>query len=131
MAVFFLLFALSPLAPPATALAQEAFEDQSVTHIDVVLENPQQNSSFDPQKVLTRMKTKVGDPFSQLIFDSDLKNLSGIYDKVEPQIDVRAHGLTITLKIWERPRIHAIKWRGNKNIKSKKLREELAPDRPN
>src|SRR5262245_1273352 len=81
-------------AYPMTAV--EAFEDRKVANIDIQAENLPPNASFDPKTVVSRLKTKVGDPFSQMIFDSDLKALSDEYDRVEPSIRVQNGEVYIT-----------------------------------
>ncbi len=103
----------------------EAFEDRKVANIDVQPENLPPNASFDPKTVISRLKTKVGDPFSQLIFDSDLKSLSDEYDRVEPNIRVQNGEVYVTIKVWPRPTIRTIKWNGNTHIKTRTLQKEL------
>ncbi len=112
--------ALSPYPP-----AVEAFEDRKIANIDVQVENLPPNSSFDPKAVISRLKTKVGDPFSQMTFDGDLKTLSEEYDRVEPNIRVNNGEVYLTIKVWPRPTIRTIKWSGNTHIKTKTLQKEL------
>ena len=103
----------------------ETFESRKIGNIDVILENASANSSFDPKSVLSRLSTKIGDPFSQLTFDSDLKTLAEDYDRVEPTITVHNEETYITLKLWPRPTIRNMTWAGNEHIKTKKLQKEL------
>ncbi|SRR5581483_8528840 len=103
----------------------EAFEDRKIANIDIQPENLPPNASFDSKTVLSRLKTKVGDPFSQITFDSDLKTLSEEYDRVEPNIRVNNGEVYLTLKVWPRPVIRTIKWSGNTHIKTKTLQKEL------
>ena len=105
--------------------AVEAFEDRKVANIDITIENLPPNASFDSKTVVNRLKTKIGDPFSQLTFDSDLKALSDEFDRVEPHIEVLNSEVYIHLKLWPRPSIRTIKWQGNKHIKTKTLQKEL------
>jgi outer membrane protein insertion porin family len=109
----------------ATASSIEAYEHSPVGHIDIVAENLPPNASFDPKNVLNRLKTKVGDPFSQATFDADLKTLAAEYDRIEPIIEVHNGEVYITLKVWPRPAIRSIKWHGNEHIKTKTLQKEL------
>ncbi len=108
-------------AAPST----EAFEDRKVANINLTVENLPANSSFDAKTVLNRLKTKVGDPFSQNTFDSDLKALYEEYDRVEPRLDVLNDEVHIYLKLWPRPNIRSIQWNGNEHIKNKALKKEL------
>lgn len=104
----------------------ESIESRRVDRIDIHVENLPPADSFDPRPVLEKLKTKVGDPFSPTVFDSDLKALADQYDRVEPDIAVRSGEVFITLKIWLRPTIREITWSGNSHIKSSTLRKELA-----
>jgi len=119
-------FTCAPLTPllPAPPVAQ-VFEERRIANIDIQAENLPANSSFDQKKVLSRLKTKVGDPFSQLTFDADLKTLSEEYDRVEPSIDVQGGEVYLTIKIWARPMIRTIRWHGNTHISTKTLQKEL------
>ena len=103
----------------------ESYDDQQVGKIDVVAENLPANASFDQKNALNRLKTKVGDPFSQTVFDADLKTLAEEYDRVEPIIEVHNGEVYITLKVWPRPHIRSIKWNGNAHLKTKALQKEL------
>lgn len=103
----------------------EPYESQHVERIDIQAENLPTGTSFDPRPVQEKLKTKVGDPFSQLVFDSDLKALSDQYDRIEPQITTVNGNIYITIKVWLRPTIHKLVWQGNTNFKSSTLRKEL------
>ena len=103
----------------------EVYDERVIGRIDIQAENLPIDASFDSKKVLTRLKTKVGDPFSQLTFDADLKTLSEEYDRVEPQIQMVGGELQITIKVWPRPAIRAIRWHGNVHVKTKTLQKEL------
>ncbi|MBS0620934.1 MAG: outer membrane protein assembly factor BamA [Verrucomicrobia bacterium] len=122
--VAFTCATITPL-PSAPYTSVEAFEDQPIAHIDIQVENLPPEASFDSKAVISRLKTKIGDPFSQLTFDSDLKALSEEYDRVEPRIDVNNGQVYITIKVWPRPSIRTIKWNGNSYIKTRTLQKEL------
>lgn len=114
--------------PQATAnypSSVEAFEDRKIANIEIQAENLPINATFDQKKVLSRLKTKVGDPFSQMTFDSDLKTLSDEYDRVEPIIQVNNGEVYLTIKVWPRPMIRTIKWSGNSHLSTKSLQKEL------
>ena len=127
---FLLAFSLivSSLSPAASLLAHasvEVFEEKRIAQIEIQPENLPPNVSFDPKMVLSRLKTKVGDPFSQSTFDNDLKTLSNEYDRVEPVVQVNNGEVYLTIKVWPRPTIRTIKWSGNTYIKTKTLQKEL------
>jgi outer membrane protein insertion porin family len=119
-------FTCAPIHSVIAAQPQaEAFEERKIANIDIQAENLPPNATFDPKKVLTRLKIKVGDPFSQMTFDSDLKALSEEYDRVEPTIQVTNGEVYLTIKVWPRPTIRTIKWNGNSHLKTKALQKEL------
>lgn len=107
-------------------VAAEVIESRRVDRIDVQVENLPPNASFDPKPVMEKLKTKVGDPFSPSVFDTDLKALAEQYDRVEPEVYTRSGEVFITLKVWLRPTIRSITWNGNSHIKASTLRKELA-----
>jgi len=107
--------------PPQSA----AYESKTVGRIQIQMENLPADASFDPKPVLSKMDTKIGDPFSQIIFDADLKTLSDTYDRIEPSVETINGEIYITIKVWPRPTIAAINWTGNTHISSKTLRKEL------
>src|SRR6185436_2888263 len=78
----------------------EAYESRRVDRIDIQAENLPTGASFDARPILEKLNTKVGDPFSQLVFDSDLKALSSEYDRIEPQVEVNNGEVFITVKVW-------------------------------
>ncbi len=123
---FFALTSFSLAETPSLALAEvEMNEMQTVSQIDIFVENLPTGASFDSKAVLAKLKTKVGDPFSQSIFDSDLKALAEQYDYIEPSIEIRESKVFITLKIWLRSIVRNISWNGNHIFKTKKLQKEL------
>lgn len=75
--------------------------------------------------ILEWMQTKVGDPFSQETFDKDLKALSQRFDRVEPKVTRRDGKIYITLMLWEKPLIRAVRISGNHAYSSSKLKDEL------
>ena len=118
-------FLLSLLLTTAPLLATELYEDKRVSQIEIVLDSPDPNLTFDAKPVLSRLKTKEGDEFSQLTFDSDLKNLSEQYDRVEPQIRLKDDRVCISIHVTPKPIIHQIEFIGNKKIGTSTLQGEL------
>jgi outer membrane protein insertion porin family len=108
-----------------TFASTTAYDKLTVGNIEISAEHLPPNLSFDSKNVLSKLKTKKGDPFSQAIFDEDLKTLSEDYDRVEPVLEVQNQNLYITLKVWIRPTIRTIHWEGNSRISTKKLQKEL------
>lgn len=120
------LFTATPSLPSfAAASSTEAYESTTVGQIEITTENLPPNATFEAKTALNKMKTKVGDPFSQATFDEDLKALSEDYDRVEPNIETHNGQLYINLKVWPRPTVRTIRWEGNTHIKTKTLQKEL------
>lgn len=102
-----------------------SYEDKPIARITIEAEDVPQNSDFQTKSVETKIKTKVGEPFSQSLFDQDLKALSKDYDKVNPSIQVKGDEVYITLKVWLRPLISKITWKGDFHFRKTKLEKEL------
>jgi outer membrane protein insertion porin family len=119
--LFFLLFLLTSFS----LSADQSLENERVKSIDIQYQSTDPQHTFDKSTVLGRLKTRSGDPFSQVIFDSDLKMLYDEFDRIEPIISQQKDGVAITIKIWPKPRIHSIVWSGNKRYSQKKLQKEL------
>ncbi len=109
----------------ATPPASEVYENKRVGKITIVMENLPRGATFNQDRVLTKLRTKSGDPFSQLTFDYDLKTLSEEYDRAVPTMETSQGEVYITIKIWQKPMIRAISWSGNGKVKTRKLQKEL------
>ena len=103
----------------------ELYEEKKISRIQVEYDSPEPTSSFDPKPVLSKLKTKEGDEFSQFTFDSDLKSLSEEYDRVQPTMNVEDGQLFITIHISPRPIIHQIQFTGNERYTTSSLQSEL------
>ena len=124
LAAFLLLttpiFRLSAIGPTT-----EAYENKRVAKITLVIENLPRGATFNQERVLAKLRTKTGDPFSQLTFDHDLKTLSEEYDRAEPFIETQQGEVVITIKLWQKPMVRSINWSGNSKIKTRTLQKEL------
>lgn len=101
------------------------YEHIRIAKITVHLENLPIGSSFNQDRILSSLRTKTGDPFSQITFDQDLKTLSEEYDRVEPVIEVYQDEITISITLWQKPVIRSIKWEGNHKVGTRTLQKEL------
>ncbi|MGL5626284.1 MAG: outer membrane protein assembly factor BamA [Candidatus Rhabdochlamydia sp.] len=130
LATCFSLIAFTSLSSLSLAFTPSSstmiFEECPIGDIDIQIEDLSTSTSFNPQIVLSRLKSKVGNLFSQTDFDADLKTLSTEYDRVEPLIQVQNQRVYIILKMWPRPKVRSITWNGNTKIKTKTLQKELA-----
>lgn len=103
----------------------EVFDDRKVNHIEIIVDSEDGSSQFDPAPVISKMKTKEGDDFSQFTFDSDLKTLADEYDRVEPNIQLQNGQVYIKIHVAPKPIIHQIIWSGNEQYKTSTLQGEL------
>ncbi|MCB1110250.1 MAG: outer membrane protein assembly factor BamA [Chlamydiia bacterium] len=127
------LVAIAPLllmTAPITSLfsappSSEVYENKQVGKITIFMENLPRGATFNQERVLSKLRTKAGDPFSQLTFDHDLKTLSEEYDKAVPTIETHQGEVYITIKLWQKPMIRAVTWSGNTKVSTRKLQREL------
>ncbi len=112
---------LAAQEPPAI----QTYENRQVGKIEIKIENLPEGSSFDKQTIIAKLKTRQGDPFSQYVFDQDLKQLAEDYDRVEPQIVVDEGRIDVIMKVWLRPIIKRIEWKGNQYVRERTLKKEL------
>lgn len=102
----------------------EAYEYKKVANIKVKIENLPTGATFNPSQILDKLSTKTGDPFSQIVFDQDLKSLSMEYDRLEPTFEIKNGEIYITIKLWQKPIIRNIKFI-HKKFKTHTLEKEL------
>jgi outer membrane protein insertion porin family len=117
---------LSILLASATAplISAELYDDRKVSQIEIIVDS-EDGTQFDPNPILSRLKTQEGDDFSQLTFDNDLKTLADEYDRVEPSIKLQNGQVYITIHIIPKPIIHQIQWSGNLQYSTSTLQKEL------
>ncbi|MEM8727194.1 MAG: outer membrane protein assembly factor BamA [Chlamydiota bacterium] len=109
----------------AAAPSVEIHENKRVGAITVVMENLPRGAPFNQRHVLSKLRTKVGDPFSQSTFDQDLKALSDRYDRAVPHIETSQGEVYITIKVRQKPMIRTVRWIGNDKVKTATLQREL------
>lgn len=120
---FFLAFSL--LFAAAVSAESSRYESLRVAEIKILPQNLPSELSFEETAVISRMRTRVGDTFSQAEFDQDLKNLICDYDQVEPAVQVIRGEIYITLRIWIKPSIRQVCFSGNERIRTSKLKKVL------
>jgi len=118
-----LSFLLASMAFPLHAT--ELYDDKKVSKIEIVIDSPDPSSGLDTKPLLSQMKTKEGDDFSQLTFDSDLKTLSDQYDRVDPTIRLRDGQVVIVIHVTAKPTIQSVRFSGNKKFSTSTLQSEL------
>ncbi len=81
--------------------------------------------SAQTKSLMSTLKTKEGEYFSQKDFDEDLKLLADDFAQVIPAFEVKDGALVISLDMSKRPIIHSITFNGNQEIETDKLEKEL------
>lgn len=114
--------ALLSILLTAPMYGAELFDEKKVGQVEIVIDS---SESSDTAPVLSRMKTRTGEEFSQLTFDNDLKALSEEYERVEPTVQLKNGQVYITIHVQPRPTIHEIQWNGNTQFKASTLQKEL------
>lgn len=120
-----ILFLILIFSAITFSLSAQQYESMRIARIDIVPANLPPDLAFDIQMVRAKMRTKVGNVFSQAEFDADLKVLADEYDRVEPIIDVVDGQIFIVLQLWLKPTIRSITFVGNERVSSKKLLKQL------
>lgn len=123
--IFHLVFIISLLIPFISHADIPQYENKRIAKISIEPENLPSGATFDSTPLLKQMKTKVGDRFSQLTFDSDLKTLAIDYEHVDPNLSLQNNEVYITIKVQPRPIISSILWKGDFKTKKRKLQQEL------
>lgn len=85
------------------------------------------NKAISSATILSKIKAKPGDVFSQDQLNADLKRLFGLGYFTDISIDVEDYetGAAVTFVVVERPLVSQINFTGNKNIRSEKLKKEM------
>jgi len=104
----------------AAAHAQIA-DKEGKTVTDIVVKNSKAISS---ETILTRIKTRVGDAFSQAIINEDLKRLYATEYFTDVSIDVEDYndGVRVSIVVEEKAIIESVTFRGNRIFREPKLK---------
>ena len=97
----------------------EALPIRSLT-IEIVGEPEGSGSS-----VLSTLQSKEHERFSQGEFDKDLKQLAREFDRVEPTVTVDNGEVAVALRVWKKPIIHDLIWKGIETTDKEKLAKEF------
>ncbi|MFC1631633.1 outer membrane protein assembly factor BamA [Candidatus Omnitrophota bacterium] len=100
--------------------AEEDFSGKIVTKLDV-----QGNTNISGATILSKVRTKKGIPFSQLVASDDLKRLYSLGYFTDIKIDLQDHqdGVAVIFRVEELPIITEINLSGVKTIREGKLKE--------
>ena len=118
-----LLSALVALWPTSPALAQGA-AGKTVTGIEVEYVGQQ---TVAPDRILSNMATKPGQPFSQSIVEDDIKNLyaSGMVENIRILTEPAGAGVKVVVVVQTRSSLGKVSFEGNKAFSESKLRNKV------
>jgi outer membrane protein insertion porin family len=85
------------------------------------------NRAISSETILSKIKTRAGEPFSQLVVNEDLKRLyaTDFFTDVSIDAEPAEDGLNVTITVEEKSVIGEIVYKGNKAITSAKLKESM------
>lgn len=109
-----------------SVFSQELYEGKPIEKIQIVIDGKDLEETLSLDSILSRMKTKEGETFSQVVFDKDLKELSSDYQSVTPSIQMQGQKVLVTMNMKTRPVIHQIQFHGNEHFDTYELQKELA-----
>lgn len=106
------------------AFGQVAPADQDKTIVAVKVEN---NRTVSAETILSKIKTKAGDKFSQDIINEDIKRLYATEYFTDVSVDVKdiEGGVNVTIIVEEKPVIDDIVFKGNTALRAQKLKSTM------
>jgi outer membrane protein insertion porin family len=119
-----ILLALLLAWVPARPVAAQTVAGKNVTAIDVEYVGPQ---SVAPERLLSNMATKVGQPFSQSVVEDDIKNLyaSGMVESIRVLTEPAGAGVRVIVKVQTRTSLGKVSFEGNTAFSEGKLRNKV------
>lgn len=108
------------LLPVSAAMAQTAGNEQGVVVTELRVEG---NQRFEPSTVLSYVRLRVGDVYTQRTADEALRAL--YQTELFADVAIRNDGGVVTIIVKENPIINRILVEGNKSIKSDKILPEI------
>ena len=126
-AIFIAIAFLSQLFAGAAYSQESSSMDKTVTALKV-----KNNKAISTETILSKIRTKIGDRFSQDILNEDLKRLYATQYFTDVSIDVADFetGVAITFVVEEKSVIDDIVFKGNKAFRSQKLKS-MMKSKPN
>jgi len=87
----------------------------------------QGNRKVSNETIHSKLKSKVGDPFSENIVQEDIRKLYsiGYFDDISVDIDSFEGGVKLVFSFKEKPTITSIDFQGNKEFEAKDLKEKI------
>jgi outer membrane protein assembly factor BamA len=107
------------LVVPTAQSAQSAPAAPTVVAVSVT-----GNAHVPTDRILSVVRTKVGDPFDPAVVQSDLRAISDLgffADQAPPIIKQRPDGVAVTYRVIENPVVTSIRFAGNKSVSADTL----------
>lgn len=85
------------------------------------------NKKIEEETIQAKIKSRVGNSFSQQTVQNDIKTLYGLgyFDDIKVEVESFEDGIKLIFAIKEKPTIVSIDFQGNKNIKTDDLKEKI------
>ena len=120
---------LTPASPPAVTAPQpgNAPAGQRVERFEAV-----GNTSVASDTIRVYLGVNQGDPYDPVALQRNFLNLwqTGLFDDIRLETDTAPNGgIIVRAIVKERPRIGAVDYRGNKDLNTAKINEELEKDK--
>lgn len=121
------LIAITILIVLFSCMAAPAFS-QGATAKEIKVIRIKDNKAVSTASILSKIKTKTGDQFSQDILNDDLKRLYnlGFFTNISIDITDYENGVEVTFIVDEKPLLKKINFKGNEGINSNKLKQEMS-----
>jgi outer membrane protein insertion porin family len=86
------------------------------------------NRRIQPQTILNRVQTKIGDPFAPASLRDDVRSIFGLgfFDDVQVRTEEFEGGIRVIFVVVERPLLREVSFEGNSEVKTEDLREKAA-----
>lgn len=112
------LFCLAAALVPLPALAQA--EDLVVSAIDIQHVGPR---TVSDDLVRANIRVRIGDPYSKLNVDDDVRNLyaTGFFFNIQVRESLSPTGVTLLYRVQGRPVLSDIRYEGNRKYSDKRL----------
>ena len=83
------------------------------------------NKNVSTERILSLMKTKIGNDFDENLIKKDIETLikTGYFNEINYTVEIKENGVELNIQIKENPVIEKIIFKGNKIFKTKKLKD--------
>lgn len=119
--IIFSISLLILLGLPQCVMADE-YEGKVVKKVGVL-----GNKLVNEQNILSKVKTKAGDPYTKETINGDLKRLydSGYFSNISIDVEPVEDGVGVSFVVKEKPMLKEVIFIGNKKFKSAKLQHQM------